>query len=221
MQIHPATIYVLQVVSEVRISMMTDIQQQLSKALIPVDKHYANVVAESMTEIETYPTSFLKHYRIYKVEGFNPNKPVLFYVGFASGQLPYLLTGHVDNYIKLLKADGSVIDKPDIAINYVKTYLEVTRPMAKLFYVICSSQDLEFRPNLDNSESQIKATFLKKYQSVIAPPVVAQTDDCYVVTLYAIEEQSLKLYSVTVNQRNNLEVVVTTLEENLPLVYGL
>jgi hypothetical protein len=221
MQIQPPTIYVLQVVSEVRIIMMTDIQQQISKALMPVDKYYANVVADSTTEIETYPAPFLKHYQIYKVESFNPSKPILFYVGFASGQSPYLLTGNADNYIKLLKADGSVIDKPGIAMNYVTTYLEVTRPMAKLFYIICSLQDLKFRPNLDNSESQIKATFLEKYQSVIGPPVVTQRGDRYVVTLYAIEEQSLKLYSVTVNQRNNLEVVVTTLEENLPLVYGL
>ena len=201
--------------------MPNDIQRQISSAMMLVDKHYAGLVADSMTDVESYPTSFLKHYQIYKIENSNPSKPIVFYVGFAPNKPIYLLTDSSENYAKLIQADGSVVDKSNTAIDYVTAYLEVTRSMSRLFYIVRSSQDINFRPNLNDKEEKLKAAFLEKYQSIVAPPTAEQTNGYYVVTLYSIEEQSLKCYSITVNQQGNLKIEITTLKDGLPLVYGL
>ena len=95
--------------------MQANIQQQLGKALKSIDKQYASLVTDSMTEITVFDAPFFKRYQIYRVEHFNPYKPVLFYVGFAEKQRAYLLTGAPDNYVRLGRADAVVIDSPDTA----------------------------------------------------------------------------------------------------------
>jgi hypothetical protein len=203
--------------------MQADIRKQLSEALVDVDEEYAGLVADSMTEIEVYPTPFLKDYKIYKVEHFNPHKPILFYVGMAPGKPAYLLTNTPENYVNLTRSDAVVINSPQLAANYATTYLEVTRSMSQLFYLVRSVEEVEFRTNLADEEAKAKASFLQKYRSVIVPPTAKQTNGSYSykVTAYVIREQALEQHSIIVSEKGDIKTDVTILEQDLPLVYGL
>jgi hypothetical protein len=174
-----------------------------------------------MSEVEVYPAPFLQRYQIYRVEYFNPTKPVLFYVGFAPGQPAYLLTGAPENYVRLAQADGLVITSTQVAVAYATTYLEVTRSMAELFYLVQSVQQVEFRPNLIDPELQVKTAFIDKYRSLLKPATAEVTASGYTVTVYAIREQALERHTLTVTKQGDLRDEVTILEQNLPLVYGL
>ncbi len=201
--------------------MQADIRQQLSQGLAPTSEHYAHLVTDPLTQIEVYPTHFLKHYQIYQVEYFSPHKPILFYVGFALGQSAYLLTGAPENYVKLAQADNVFIDSPDIAVNYATVYLEVTRFMSILFYLVHSVEEVRFRRNLSDEEAKIKSSFMEKYRSVITSPTANSINHSYIVAAFAVREQSLERYSISVSRDGNVSVDVTTLEQDLPLVYGL
>jgi len=201
--------------------MQANIQQQLGKALKSINKQYAGLVTDSMTEVKIHDAPFLKRYQIYRVEHFNPHKPILFYVGFAPKQQAYLLTGTPENYLKLGLADGVVIDSPEIAANYAATYLEVTRSMSKLFYLVQSVDEVKFRPNLTDDRVKAKTSFIEQYRPVITPPTAELADHNYTVTAYAIREHTLERHSLMVNTEGNIKDDITILEQDLPLVYGL
>lgn len=221
MQIEMQIIHIPQLISEVRNNMQADIRQQLSEALTNVDEQYARLVTDSMTEVEAYPTPFLKHHQIYQVEHFNPNKPILFYVGLAPGKPAYVLTGHPENYVSLAKADTIVIDSPQVAVDYATAYLEVTRSMSQLFYLVRSAEEVKFRPNLTSEEAKQRASFIEKYRLVITAPTGKPKEQGYVVTTYTVREQALERHSITVSKNGEITTEVTTLEQDLPLVYGL
>jgi hypothetical protein len=215
------SIHMPQFISEVQNTMQANLRQQVSEALANVSVYHARLILDPMTDVEGYPTPFLKRYRIYRVEHFNPNHPILFYVGFAPKQPAYLLTANPQNYVNLAQADAVVIHSPDVATDYATAYLEVTRSMSELFYIVNSVDDVRFPPNLTDKEAKVKASFMEQYDSIITRPAVEQKAQNYVVTVYAVRDQALECHSITVSQQGDIETDVITLEKDLPLVYGL
>ena len=201
--------------------MQAIIQQQLKKALQSLNKQYADLLTDPMTEITVYDAPFLSRYQIYGVEHFDPYASVFFYVGFAERQRAYILTGTPENYVKMFKADGAVIAAVEPAARYAATYLDVTRSMKKLFYLVRSVDEVKFRPNLSGDEAQARAAFIDQYRPVITPPSATLTSQGYQVTLYAVREQALERHTLTVKKKGEIQDQLTVLAQSLPLVYGV
>ena len=201
--------------------MQTNIRQELSEALSHTSKEYAPLVMDSMTRIEEYPAPFFQLHHIYRLEHLSPRKPILFYVGFASGGAAYLLTDHPENYMHVARADGLVIASTEVATSYAIGFLEVTRSMSRTFYVVHSTEDVRFRPNLANEETRNKEAFIQKYSSTIAPATAQVEDDRYHVDVFVVRGQALEKDSLTIEKNGAIQLHPTTLEQNLPLVYGL
>lgn len=206
---------------QVKKTMSTDIKTQLAQAVEPINNSYSELILDEMTEIETYPQSFLSTYQIYKVEHFNPHHPIVFYVGFATNKAAYLLTDNTANYIKLAQADNINFDNKEKAIEYVKAYLEVARSMSNLTYLVNSVDDVEFRPDLDDEETEIQNDFITKYRSIITQPTAKSTINGYLVTAYIINEQTLNEQQITVRRNGQIVTETKTLATDLPLIYGL
>jgi hypothetical protein len=198
-----------------------DLQTQLAEALRPVEETYAELAADTATQVEIYPAPFLTRYEIYRVEHRNPSKPVVFYVGYAPGEQVYVLTGAPAELIALARVDGARIDSPDSAEAYTITFLETTRSMSELFYVVESTDDVQFRPNLSPEQEQAKAAFVEEYGPVIQPASAAPADYGYLVTVYAVRDQALERHAVSVGPDGTVTDEITILERDLPLVYGL
>jgi hypothetical protein len=191
---------------------------ELSDALSRVDKQYAQLVTDPMTDIDPVPAPFLNDYTIYAVKHFVPHRSVMFYVGFAPGKRAFVLTTKPDDFSRMARADSVVIDSAEVAISYAKVYLDTTRSMNRLFYLVDSLDDVMFRPELDDEEQQAKAAFVN--QSPIAPPTVEEAKKKYIVTLYAVREQALERHVITVDKKGNIKTSVAVIERDLPLVYG-
>jgi len=201
--------------------MQTEIQELLSKALSGVDKQYSRLLRERMTRVAVCEAPFLREHRIYRVTHLSPHKPIVFYVGFAPRKRAYLLTGAPEDFIKLGKADGVTIDSRELAASYAAVYLEVTRSMSRLFYLVRSVDEVEFRPNLADEQLQVKAAIEAKYRSIISPPAAEPADSGFVVTVYAVREQTLERHTARVSSMGDIQDEASVLETGLPLVYGL
>lgn len=203
-----------------KINMQNDIRQQMVDAVARVSTHHAQRLADQSTSIELYAAPFLKHYRIYRVIYFGKHHPDLFYVGFAPGSHAYLLTSHAENYIALAREDGVVIDSPETAINYVTVFVEVTRSMSSLSYLVNSVDEVKFRPNLTDEQEKIKTAFIEKYRSVITSPTATRTASGYAVTAYVVHEQALQEHRFNVSSDGDIQDQMDVVEHDLPLVYG-
>lgn len=201
-------------------SVPADIRLEMSRTLASENKYYAQVVADAGTFIEVFPVHFLYHFSIYRVEHRAPHKPLMFYVGFAIARQAYLLTGNPDSFIRMCKADEVAIKSTEAAADYATGYLEVTRSMSELFYVVNSVDEARFRPNLTETEEALKTAFVDKYRDLIEPPAATIQDRDYMVTAYAIREQALERHTLDVSEDGDVEDEVIIIEQNLPLVYG-
>lgn len=201
--------------------MQTNIRQQLSDALARISDTYAQMLNDRMTRIEREPTPFFQRRSIYRIEHMNPRKPFVFYAGFAPGEEAYLLTDQPENFVRLAQADGISIQTPEAALDYAKTYLRVTRSMSRLIYIVETVADVRFRPNLMGDASNVKNAFVQKYWTIITPPSAQREGGGYVVSAFVVQEQALEKYVLSVEESGGIRASITTLERNLPLVYGL
>jgi hypothetical protein len=206
---------------ETKSSTSADIRAELSQALAAENEHYARMMSAPATEIELYPCSFLDHSFIYRVQYFIPSKPVIFYVGLAPGPRAYLLTAQPANFVDLCKASDVAINTEAVAAEYAATYLEVTRATSELFYLVSSVPDVNFQPNLSPAQEQVKSAFVEQYQDVIKPPTAERQGEGYVVLAFAVRRQSLESYKLEVTKDGDIGFVVTVVEDDLPLVYGM
>lgn len=198
----------------------TTIQQLLAEALATIDEEYARLVKDPRTRIELYPVSFLNHYRIYYVFHSGPYHPVAFFIGWALEAPVYLLTAEPLNFIRLAQADGVMIETPQKAIEYGTAYLETTRKMSTLFYLLRAADEAKFLPEATSAEAEQISTFLTNYRPMIKPPQVRRVNDRFVVTIFAIRQQSLERLLLTIDQMGEVQVDINIMEKTLPVVYG-
>lgn len=201
---------------------MTDsLKQAVSTALQPINPDYAAMTAHPRTKITALDAPFLNTYQLYEILYMHPNKPILFYVGYAPEKPIFLITGQPANFAKLAQADMVSIHRPELAASYVATYLTVTRPLSERFYVVSAADAVKFRPNLDRPVKKTMNDFLDKYADVIQPPTATRETSGYVVTAFVVHQQNLEQHTVSIGLGNTLHDDIKVLESNLPLVYGL
>ncbi len=198
--------------------MTVDIKEELNEALMPISRLYTEMIMDAITDIELEPTTIFKEYQIYKVEHFNPRKPIVFYVGFASGKSAFFLTDHPENYINLAEADNVIIQSSQLAIEYVINYLKFTDALTHIFYLVNSVDEIEFNPDLDAQELQDKTNFLETYHSVITEPIAQVEGNDYLVTAYAVNENSLVQYDIRVKHHGEIITETKILASNLPIL---
>lgn len=201
--------------------MPTEIQRRLSKALAAVDSSRAELAARESTSVNEYKVGLLKRYRIYRVEHFNPHKPVVFYVAYAPGEPVYELTADPGNYNRLGRADGVRIDSQEAATSYATVYLEVTRSMSSMEYIVGSAEEIRFRPHLSETEEQRRIAVFKKYGPVIRPPTATRLDSGYSVEAFVVHDQDLQRHAIQVDMAGEIDDHVSVVESGLALVYGL
>lgn len=193
----------------------------LRKAMRKVDPDFARLVSDPVTEIRRHPAPFLTDHGIYRVEHRGPYRPIAFYVSLSASGSARLLTGAPENLTLLAREEALVVDSPEKAEALAYLYLEATRPMTERFYVVRSIDDVEFRAGLTSDDKDAEASFRNAYSSQIMPPHVDSEGDGYVVRVFAVRDQSLERLTLAIAPDAEMKRKVETLEENLPLVYGL
>ena len=201
--------------------MESEVRERLAAALAEVDEDYASLVGDELTEVADYPAPFLRRHRLLRMEHLSPHKPIVFFVGLTADDRALLLTARPENFVRIAQADGVEIDSPQAAIRYATAYLETTRSQAERFYLVRSADEIEFRPNQSPEEEQARTAFIERHRPVIEAPSAQQTGDRFRVTAFAVREQAVERLTLDVERDGAITTEVTTLAEDLPLVYGL
>jgi hypothetical protein len=201
-------------------NMPTDIQERLSKALASIDSECARLVRRESVDIAEYPAPFLMRYRIYSVQYATPHKPIMFYIAYAPENPAYVLTGNPDNYSKLGRSAGVLINSDKSAAAYAITYLEVTRSMSSVQYVVQAVADVRFRPNLPEKEEQQRLAFIRAYGNIIKTPTVSRLPSAYSVGVFAVHGVELWRHDIEIGAEGQIKDDIQVVETRLPLLYG-
>lgn len=201
--------------------MSIDIQQMQQALLAANDTQGAALLSDPFTEIALYPASFLQKYRIYRVLYHSPYKPVLLYLGFAPNLPHYWLANNPQAFRDLARADQVDLVTPGVAITYATVFLEVTRDMSVLVYLVKSVDEIQFLPTPTPEEAQVADALREKYRWVITPPSVRVIEDEYSVKAYVIRQQELECHTLRITKTGDVQSEITILERKMPTVIGI
>lgn len=199
--------------------MAVSVRETLAAGLRRENRRFAELVLDEDSEIETVETPFLSDGSIYFVEHFGASHPTAFYVGLLEDGEVVLLSDHADRFELFARRGGARIEAQDRAASYARIYLETTRSMDSLFYVVEAVEDLRFRPNLEPAEERRKQAVVEEYGPRLRITVETEVDE-YLVTLWAVREQTLERHAFRIGHDGRVSDSIETIEEDLPLVYG-
>ena len=192
---------------------------ELRSALFDVDKASAELLNDPNTEVKELPTSFLETHQILHILWRRVVSPIMFYVGFASPKSIFFLTGDPEAYIKMSRADKVSLESPEQALEYFSTFLEVTRPMTRLFYLVRSVDEIMWRKSLNETEATRMKSIREKYQNTI-PPHVKMIGHRYQVTCHAVQGTELIEFHSLITASGMIELESKILEKKLPSAIG-
>ena len=198
------------------------IKQNIIEKLKTQNEHYARLLGNDDTELSEVDNTFLDKYKIYKAEYSSPSKPVIFYIGFEKHHDAIDLTGQPKQFIEMARREGVLINSVDKAVNYVKVFFEITRDASSLTYIIDSTHDIMFKPNLSDDEQAQKTRFLNEFNPIIHPLLAQKTDDgSYIVNYFAIANQQLEQHTAHLQKDGYITIEKKVVVANIPTVYGL
>lgn len=197
-------------------------REDIARAFEPLRPDIAEAMLDRATsDIERIACPALTRYRIYQLTVFAPHAPIVHYLGYAADGPAFVLSEDPAAFSAMAEADGGVeISTPAQAAAYTEVFLEVTRPLSRLSYLVKSLEDVSFRPGLEPGEAAARRRFERKYRDVLRPPQARAAGDGFEVTAYRVVEQSLERLTVRVSSRGALAVETEILERDLPLVIG-
>lgn len=172
----------------------------------------------SRTRVRRVPASFLHNYGIYRLEYRGRHLAVL-HVAYAPERPLYRLTGEPEEFIAAAAADGVQITTPEAAVQYVQVFLEVTRDLRDLTYVVGEVEQLRLQPSLD---AAARNAVLERYRDVVQPARADGIQSGFRVTAVVMHQQTLerRTYDVSTNgaiDERSTEVIA----RDLPTVLGV
>jgi hypothetical protein len=189
--------------------------KELASRLSATDGPSAAFVSAPEARLTAYPTPFFSTGVVVRVQRNLPTHPALLFVG-SSPELVVTLTGKPSAFPQLAAKAGLSLDSADKRNGYVRAYYETTRIMSKRFDVLDKIEDLKPRPNLPPAE-QTRLAEIQKTHGPAVKPVAMSDAPPYKGSLFAVKDQALVRYDVTLQPSGELEAKEITLEPNLPI----
>ncbi len=186
-------------------------RQRLVEALRPFNARMATTAELESTKIEEYhfPLSF-KHYQLYALKYFVTTDIITEYVAIAENLSPCIPTAWFD-FEYVLKADGFIIATSEQALDYVVTAFTLLPYVEGGFFLISLARDLPIW------NEQKKPEILLQLEPIIVPPTATSSRQGFIVTFYAVHDNKVKHYSVSVSPTGRMEETITMIAENLPM----
>lgn len=180
-----------------------------------IDETLANKVQSRKARIEKIDTPFLNDGNIYQISEFTPTRPVVYYLGLSKKQEAFL-NQNAESFYSFVKDAGINIDKKELRIEYVKTYLRVVYVPNQRLQILENIDEVKERPNLPEEKRKAFAEFKEKYSSIVKRPECSLTN----CILFAIKGQDLVRFDVKLDQEK-VEINEEVLEKQLLIPYAI
>lgn len=181
----------------------------------------ADLVERPGTILQERPLDLLRYHRIVLVSRVTGPRPESLYAGFAPGGEGWVLTGWPQHFVELGKADGVVIGSTGDALLWATSFLETTRTMQEIFYLVSSVDDVQFLTHSNPEETSRVAAATSRLQDVIQAARATQVGDQFVVTIHAMRESTVERHELTITRGGDIEDRITIVESGLPVVYSI
>lgn len=195
-------------------------REKLAEQIEKTDANTAATIRNEKNSLEQVPTPFLKRGAVYCVTKFTPTRPVKIFIGSNEADFTAVLNANADAFAEFAASAGLLLDKRQLRLSYVQTYLEIVYSPAKRFQILQNINELEERPNLDIEGKQRFQAINVKYEKTIVAP---QATDAvpYHATIFAVHSQNLVKLDLTIEHDGKITVQETILEKDLPIPYAL
>lgn len=172
------------------------------------------------SRLRRYPVPLLHRYGVYAIDYQGPDHDDLVYLGYAPGEPVIRLTGRPDRFGALLRADGARIERTEDAVAAARAFVETTRDMRDLVYLVASVDELRLLPATDAERhaaiEQCRATL----RELIAPPRVVAGGPPFHVELFVVREQTLERHVLAIAEDGDIEDEPEVVARDLPLVFS-
>lgn len=196
------------------------IRTKMIEQLPTEQAHFKDLLSRPETKIEALNTPFFSKHQIFKANYFSPVKPVIFYLASGPDNFTTELTSKPAVFSEVVKRDQVDLNSPELATAFVRTYFEVCRDHNRLVYLVESSDEIRFRPNLDAAGEKSKNDILEAHGTSIQKMTATPTPNGYSVQFYIISEQELQLLDAEVSKQGDIQYKASLVAENLPTVYS-
>lgn len=195
-----------------------DDRSSLAMLLDPVQPEAARMVRDSRTTVRRVPTPFLRNGLIFRVDHALPQRKVVFTVGYARPEnFVVLLADNAEGFQALVARASPLVETHEQRLAYAVAWLETTRRFDRSFAILKSFSDLRPVAN-PNPEQRLALQALRaKYEALIALPPPGRAAP-WVLPVYALQQNDLVLFSVTIQANGTGSLARAVLEANTPLL---
>lgn len=194
-----------------------DPRAELATALEGTRPDDARLVRDPVTDVKEVDAPYLDRWRVYRVDAFTPTRPVAFYAGLREGPRAVVLTGDLSAFAAMAEDDGVRISSPDDARVYSVAYLELTRAMTELSYLVEGVDGIRFRPNLSSDETSRRDSLVQRLRPLVVPPSAQASDRHFVVTAFVVRGRALERRTLRVAETGSISDDVEVVEQDLPV----
>lgn len=198
--------------------MNESLRAELSDPLGSVDPMAAELVRRPDTQIQDLPAPYLRKYRLYRIESAGPPHRFVFTVAHAHGRA-WLVSANVQTFTHMIEDDGARLADAGQALQYVTTFLQVTRLGARVFFLLKRFADIPFLPELEEPYATRVSDLRERYEPLIRPPWVRAEGEAFQATAYAVMGRDLVALFIDVARDCRIQVRLDVLEQELPLVF--
>ena len=197
-----------------------DDKELLARRVEKIDTNSASVIRSADSKIEQLSTPFFRVGKIYRVSKFLPTRPLVIFIGVDDKDFTVVLNANREGYFELAEKAGLLLERRDVRLDYIRTYLETVESKDKRLQILQSVSDIKERPNLDEAEQKEFAEFQAKYEKTIQPPQINESIP-YKAIFFVVKGQDLVRLDITLMPDGKITPEETVLEKNLLIPYAL
>ncbi len=191
-------------------------KEELAKILDKTNKEIANLVRDPASKLETYGPN-IGNGTIVRISKFAPTRMIVHFVGVLSDQEAIVLTGDQEAFVDFARRSKAMLIRAEDRVAYGGEFILVAVSGGNRLQILESVSSITPRPGLNDAKSAMFAEFVAKYSGVIKPPACSG-DVC---KYYAISDQDLVLFELTVNASGSVKFDKTVLEKDILIPYAM
>lgn len=183
------------------------------------DSLLGEALGKPSTEIDRVELAALPEWQIVDVRYNGLSHPQRWYLAVTrSGKSSVVvLSGFPQRWDQIIT--GASVDSPATAASVARTWFDTTRSMATLGYRIESVDDIQWPSKPGPDVARARKRLARTY--AIGAPEAERVTDGWQMTLWSMEDQTLREHTITVSGRARVVNQVKVREEGLPAAIGI
>jgi hypothetical protein len=174
----------------------------------------AGAAADGTAAVTEHEVAGMPAGTVWRVRLEDPMHPAQVYVGRWPDASLRVLTDDQPAFLDLAASSGARVDRPDVAVGYVRGFLEATRGPAVRVVPVDDADRIQWRPGTPEEEERRRAVL---DDPRLGPPHAEPAGSGVRVELCLVVDQRIQRTTFDVSPDGRVEASYVVLAEDLPL----